>query len=436
MSGKSLCTAAAVILFTVGGLAAVAEEPRIAVLDIQSTSMEEGQTSVLTDIFRTELFKTNLFQIIEQTQVQQVANVTDGVTSRTLELLADELEVDSIMVMNLERLGQERLVFNVRIINVPGLVLVYTENFFLPSEDHLFETLVELTQRVQRFFTNGESGDEYGDTVRWRQLGASLEQIELFEAHGLTPDDYIGLRQYDISFDISDFENAIQNSWDLDTIRAFLQAEISYYLVKQAFSMGLFSLDHYRASFRPAGFSFYEYLDAYERNIMSPDNYRSFRGGFRQDHLLAGIGGVADDFPIANAEFSYPLVRVGWEHYWTQYQRGLWKASSEVGLKFLLIAPAPYLQGNFYIGNAPYYFKIGGGVAAELLLGGHVGGYTSIGIEVLERFEMSLLTTWAGTQPYISYTDFETKRDEPGYTGLRFPYFGIVFSMKFTDLFF
>lgn len=431
---KKICLI--LVLSAAAVLPAFSQRPRIAVLDIQSSTIDPAQAVILTDIFRTELFKTSLFQIVEQTQIQQIVSDTEVISSGILSRLAGELDIESIMVMNLERLGAERLVFNVRIIEVPELLLVYTENFFLPNEDHLFETLVELTQKVRRFFSDDDAVSLYSENAWWLQLGADERQIELFSQLGLGPEDYIGLRQYDISFGIDDFEYAVRRNWDLSAIQQFFQAEISYFNVKRAFSLGLFSLDHFRAAFRPKGFDFNDYIDAYENNILSADEYQRYREGYRRDHLLAGIGGVADKFPIANADFGYPLVQVGWEHFWTSYQRNLWKTSSEVGLKFLLIAPTPYLRWNLYIGQAPYYFKLGGGLAAELLLGGHVSAFSSIGIEALERFEVSVLTAWTGTQPQISYTDLETRRDEPGYVGLSFPYYGIMFSMKLTNYFF
>ncbi|GAB6090305.1 hypothetical protein [Spirochaeta dissipatitropha] len=431
---KKICLILILSVFTV--LPAVSQRPRIAVLDIQSSTIDPAQAVILTDIFRTELFKTALFQIVEQTQIQQIVSGGEAISSGTLGRLAEELDIESIMVMNLERLGTERLVFNVRIIEVPDLLLVYTENFFLPNEDHLFDTLVELTQKVRRFFSDDDTASLYTEDAWWLQLGADERQIELFGQLGLEPGDYTSLRQYDISFGIEDFEHAVRRNWDLSAIQQFFQAEISYYNVKRAFSLGLFSLDHYRAAFRPKGFDFNDYIDAYENNILSPEEYRRYREGYRRDHLIAGIGGVADNFPIVNADFGYPLVQVGWEHFWTSYQRNLWKTSSEVGLKFLLIAPTPYLRWNFYIGQPPYYLKLGAGVASELLLGGHVSVFSSVGIEVLEHFEVSVLTAWTGTQPQVSYTDLETRRDEPGYVGLSFPYYGIMFSMKLTNYFF
>jgi len=112
----------------------------------------------------------------------------------------------------------------------------------------------------------------------------------------------------------------------------------------------------------------------------------------------------------------------------------------ELGLDIMFIpkrelaAPVPYAQYNLYLGHYPFYGKIGLGAIAELILGGHIAGYFRFGMEVDERFEVSCTIVPVGTEPNVSYTDLKSKKGDPGYVAIDYPYFAVTFVYK-VDVF-
>ena len=123
---------------------------------------------------------------------------------------------------------------------------------------------------------------------------------------------------------------------------------------------------------------------------------------------------------------------VAWEYFYSDYQRGLTKYSSEVGMNLMnMLLPSPYLQFNAYAGAYPFYGKLSLGVLGEVFLGGHFGLFARAGIEVDSMYEFNLIMIFIGSQPNVSYTDLETAKGESGYIPIDFPYYGAVFVYKF-----
>jgi len=143
---------------------------------------------------------------------------------------------------------------------------------------------------------------------------------------------------------------------------------------------------------------------------------------------VGALGGVANEIPLANAYFRMFIINMGWEHFWSKYQRGIFKTSGEMGMYFMIndgFAPVPYAQLNWYLGKYPYYFKLGVGALFELLIGGHVAGYIRPGIEIFEHIEWSIFYA-LGTHPRKNYT----KRGTNGSSSKLFTYWAMMFTFK------
>ena len=136
---------------------------------------------------------------------------------------------------------------------------------------------------------------------------------------------------------------------------------------------------------------------------------------------------------MLNADLKFFLLHVSWEHFITNWQRNLFKHSVETGLELMNgFAPVPSIQYNVYLGSPPFYAKAAVGALAEIILGGHVGVYFKLGLEVLEQFEIEIGITPIYTQPSVSYGDLVTKVEPPDYVGgIQRPYFHAFFRYKF-----
>ncbi|MDC7223905.1 MAG: CsgG/HfaB family protein [Spirochaetales bacterium] len=416
----------------------------MAVLDVISDSFDESEENILTDILRTEIFKTQLFSIVERGLIQQVLtenriSLGGGINDSQLMKVGRSLSVDKLLICKVESLA-ESTVINLRMIDMESSMLDYTENVFVDDRNEIFQALSDLVVQFKIFFqSNNEnlSLEKRREIVRqnWIFLGADEEDL-LFLAEGsLEPSDYMELRQYDINFTVKDYIVILKNGWDRDVIRSFFREGIPYHEVQEALGLGIGDLNNYQSSYKPYGLSFTEYLDAYRNNILSASHYIRFKKGYDKDFLRIGAGGVADSLPIMNASFSFLVLKAGWEHYLTDFQRDFQKYSIEMGANFFQgYLPTPYFQGNYYLGQYPFYGKVSLGGVAEVLVGGHYGAYVSLGMELGGSFEFTVMSTLWGTQPEISYTDLETEKGEDGYVDINFPYLGVFFCYKLSDL--
>ena len=434
-----------VLLLALAVFAAAAQEtearPQIIVFDIISSSYDEGKAAILTDVFRSELFKTGLFSIIEKGVIQEAG--LDGRLPPEAGPDADQARLlrigravkgDKLFICSIEKFGTT-IAISVRIVDVATSLIDFTDNIFLMDEAQLFDAIKEIAAKIEFFYSAGrESGDvnpEETLSQRWRFLGAEGEVLDYLISNRVDPEEYLSIRQYDITFAPEQYVGILRSMIDPGVIKAFLQAGISYGQTERAIGLGITRLDRYRDLFQKAGFTFEDYLEAYSKNITTLDEYRDFKRGFERSYFDFGLGGVSDSFPIANARYRFVLAKASWERFWTPYQRGYWKVSTDAGLYLMNgFAPVPFFQANLYAGAYPYYFKLGVGGHAEVILGGHVGAYVLLGIEFLQTLDFSVMIVPIGSQPGISYTDLKSRPGDPGYWEIVFPYAGVMISYK------
>ena len=417
--------------------------PKIAVIDVVSHSFEKAEREVFTDILRTEIFKMQQFTILERGLIQEILQSSrislDGMIedSRLLEV-GRTLSVDKLLICKIERLG-ESIVLNLRMIDVKTSMLDYTENIFITDENQVFQSLGDL---VLSFKIYQQANDENLTpekrreiiTQNWIFLEADEEDLLYLSDNNINPADFMALRQYDITFTVKDYIAMLNNGWDRELLEDFFREGIGFQEIRTALQLGIGDLKNYRTYFKPSGLTFSEYLDAYRNNIISPAEYIRFRKWYKKDYLRIGFGGVADSLPILNASFSFFVIKAGWEHYITDFQRESQKYSIEMGSNFFMgYLPTPYFQANYYLGQHPFYGKISLGGVAEVLVGGHYGAYVCLGMELGSAMEFTVMGTFLGTQPIISYADFETKRGDPDYVDIEFPYIGVFFCYKLSD---
>lgn len=413
---------------------------QIAILDVMSSSMAESTKRVLTDVLRTEIFKLHLFKIVERGVIQDVLrehkmNDAGFIKDHDLLKVGKFLAVERLFVMIIEKFG-DSVSLNVRVIDVNTTLVEYTENVFIQNDKRIFEAIEEIVKKVELFYSiKSEEGSPQSIFDKrkklWNLLGATQDEAEFLLDRKLDTEDYLSLRQYDITFTISEYIEILKNGWDTKKIKSFLQSDIPYPQIKQALSMGIVNLENFDQTYRRAGFTFEEYLDAYKNHIASVDEYKKYKKGYKKDHCVISLGYVADIIPITKASFSKYIIQLGWEHFYTKYQRGIFKVSSAMGLYILQpFVPGPYFKVNLYVGKHPYYFKVGNGVFFDFIIGGHVGYELSVGMEFMSRFFWDARWVW-GTQPNVSFKDGKTKRGDPDYKEIDFPYYMIAFGVKF-----
>jgi len=415
--------------------------PQIAIIDVMSTSYDTADTRMFTDILRTEVFKLHHFRIVERGVIQQILqeqqlSMSGMIEDSMLLELGRILSVEKLLVCRIDEIA-ETTAFNMRIIDVETSLLDFTENVFIKDKNQIFDAIKDMVLKIELHYVI--RGDQDSPQARranlekkWRLLGADDSQIENLINRGSDPQDYLDIRQYDITFTVEDYIDIIEKSIQPETIKIFFQNGIPYDQVTTAIGLGIVDLKNYTQQFKPLELSFEDYLDAYSKHIVSAAEYQEYKKGYRKNKLIGGLGGVANDFPILNADFRFLMATVAWEYFYSDYQRGLYKYSMEVGLNLMnFFLPSPYLQVNFYSGGYPFYAKFALGALGEVFIGGHFGILGRVGIEVDNTYEFTLLMVFYGSQPNVSYTDLETREDEAGYKPISFPYFGAVFVYKY-----
>ncbi|MBN2738494.1 MAG: hypothetical protein JXR70_16050 [Spirochaetales bacterium] len=420
------------------------EIPAVAVMDVYSEGYDAGKTRVLTDFLRTELFKTQIFKILERGEIEKILaehklNVSGLVKDIDLLKIGEFLSVKKLLITTLGKFSDTTAI-NIRIIDVKTSLIDFTDNGFIQDENQIFDSIKDMVKKIELFYSVKGDINPQNTTAslykKWGLLGASEEQARYLMETNMEPESFLEIRQYDISFKIDDFITVIKSGWKVEDIRQFLQYGISYPQIQKALSYGIADLSNFRNSFAPKGLSFDDYLDAYANHIVSASEYIEFKEGYRKDRLVVGGGGVADMLPLANANLMFLTGHAAWEHYWTKYQRDWFKMSTEAGAEIMFslnplgIIPIPFAQMNFYFGNYPFYGKLGIGGHAEVVYGGHFAMMMRLGIEILEQYEFSIVLLPIGTQPLITYSPGGAKQGEEGYDPINYPYFAAEFVYK------
>ncbi len=415
--------------------------PQIANIDVMSTTFTDSDTRMFTDILRTEVFKLNHFRIVERGVIQQLVteqelSMSGLVEDSTLLEIGRILAVEKLMVCRIDKLA-DTTVFNIRLIDVETSLLDFTENVFIKDENQIFDAIKDIVLKIElHYVVRGQDSSPENRLAnlrkKWFLLGADDEQVQNLIERNIDPEAYLDIRQYDITFTITDYLDILDKGLQPETIKLFFQNGIPYDQVTTAISFGIVDLKNYKERFLPLDLEFIDYLDAYEKHIVSAEEYLEYRKGYTKNKLVVGAGGVANDFPIFNSDFKFLMATVSWEYFYTDYQRGFYKYSTEVGLNLMnFFLPSPYVQFNFYMGSYPFYVKASVGALGEVFLGGHFGLLGRLGVEVDSTYEFNFVMIFFGTQPNVSYTDLDVHKGDPGYEEIDFPYFGAVFTYKF-----
>jgi hypothetical protein len=414
--------------------------PQLGILDVASSSFDESQRNMFSDVLRTEVFQINYFRIVERGMIQQIlqeqqismSGLTDD--SQLLEI-GKLISVEKLLVLKIDEFA-DTLVMNIRVIDVNTSLLDFTQNVFLEDKNQIFNAIKDLVIQLQMFYVEGDLQMDPRDRQEiirqnWITLGADEQALDFLLEQNIAPADFLEVRQYDITFTVQDYIKMHNDGWDIQTIKTFFKENISYDEIVTALNFGINDVTNYQESFKPWGLTFAEYLDAYANHVVSPEEYEEYKKGYDKDKIILSIGGVANSLPIMNSEFSFLLLNAGWEHYISDYQRNRQKYSTEKGLYLMNgVMPSPYFQMNYYVGAHPFYAKVAVGTVAEIFMGGHVGLFAKAGMELNGTFEFSVMATFLGTQPSISYTDMESRPDEDGYAEILFPYFGAFLTYK------
>lgn len=399
-----------------------AQVPRLALADFASSTFEKGKLSLLTDSFRTELFKTDLFAIQDQPWVP--GSKTAG--------------IDKIASGSVESFGATWVV-SVKVTDTATGTLDFSETATVSDEGLLFRAIKELSAQLSARYRYGllaskattpEEAARLTES-QWKSLGAEGTTLAGLTALGEGTENYLSFRQFDGTISPLEYLDLRRQNVDLETLRTFLQSGIPYKDARRALAMGITRLDKYQMSFKPADFEFSDYLEAYALGFSTPVEYRRYLAESQRDFLSLGLGGVADTLPLGNTEFKFPIGQVAWEHSWMKTPKDFYRINTEAGVILLaLFLPTPYFGINLMAGSAPFYAKVGIGGHSEMLMGGHSAINLRLGIEVAARFEFTVLAVPFGNQPVINYAGgfqpWEGGADGP----LKFPYFGLLFTYK------
>jgi hypothetical protein len=352
--------------------------------------------------------------------------------------VGETLGLDKVMVCGIEKFG-ETFAVTAKVINVQSMELDWSESVFVKTEDQIFETFKTMSSslltyyRASRSLAEASTAGEQEDRLKaaWVFLGAQGGDLEYLLERRLSTEEYLALRQYDISFLPRDYVQLKRQGADVNVVMSFMQAGISWELTRKAIGLGITRMDRYREGFASQSYTFAQYVEAFQNGLVTPEEYKAYRAGFRKDFITVGVGGIADSFPVSTAEVKFPLAEVGWERFWTANLRQAFKFSTTAGIYGMwLIVPVPFVSLNAYFGYYPYYAKLGISGQTELIIGGHTGVAATLGFELLERFQLDTFWVFAGTQPLVSYSHFEIRRGDPEYVRIHFPYIGVLFQYK------
>ena len=127
-----------------------------------------------------------------------------------------------------------------------------------------------------------------------------------------------------------------------------------------------------------------------------------------QTHWGFGVGGVANRIPLSLSTFSVLMSQV-----WYSYTLGDPNADSRFtttlgAYGFQLILPIPRFSVEYYLGkeNQDMQLKAGLGGFYDLVIGGHAGLVTELGIVIANRVDISLFAVPIGIDSVRSYTAY------------------------------
>ncbi len=420
------------------------ERVSLAVIDISTQAYPDIDPRSLNDIFRTELFKTKLFNLVERGEVLKAIisqkTINQNLVEADLAKIGQALSVQKILTAHFFQIeGQS--VLNCNIIDVNSQKIEYTENIYSKTGTGLLQPCRELVEKITLYYktermSDAKHMDAAGKAAQWSLLGATPNEIKIIDANRGTLKQFYQIRQYDIRFTPSAYADLLKSQSNFEILETFLKAGIRFEEYKKSMRLGIYSLSAYLDNFLPYGISFANYLIAYENQIYSGQEFKKFQKTNSSGRILIGVGCIVDKFPIADAAFAKGVIHLGYEHYFMNVRRGPVKWSPEVGLQMLnWYLPTPYACANFYAGKYPFYGKVGIGGYYEFVLGGHAAMFLNLACELNQFIEVNYMLIPLGTQPRRSYNAYEgeyLKKGDPNFSkvDIDFPYMGVFLNFK------
>jgi len=167
----------------------VTEKPRIAVLDFSPKNVSVDTAGMVSDLIRTEIFNTGLFQVVERTEMEKILKEQSfqmaGCTETSCAVEAGRLlSAKKILVGSVGRLGTKYLISG-RMVDVELGEIEYAYSVYSQSEE-------EITQAVKDFVINlsykyGKKEEEnftYKNSTSQLQKKSSKTSKTFFEFFG------------------------------------------------------------------------------------------------------------------------------------------------------------------------------------------------------------------------------------------------------------
>lgn len=161
------------MLLVLGAGTAYSQAPvkkmRLAVMDMETAGVSQDTGSIVSDLLRTELFKTGLFELVERGQIQQVLSEQQmqlsGVTGDAYSVkLGELLSADKVLVGKVGKLGNAYII-NARIIDVERGIMEFGESTEVPSESQLSTGCRDFARKLAGLITGDTPIDKQPDSV-------------------------------------------------------------------------------------------------------------------------------------------------------------------------------------------------------------------------------------------------------------------------------
>ena len=178
--------------------------------------------------------------------------------------------------------------------------------------------------------------------------------------------------------------------------------------------------------------------------------YSQDDNGASQTHWGFSVGGVANKIPLSLSTFNVLMSQI-----WYSYTLGDPNADSRIATSlgaygFSLVLPVPKVSVEYYLGREDQDIQFKGGLGGfyDLVVGGHAGLVTELGIVIANKVDVSAFVVPIGLDSVRSYGEFmgfiseeEAKKEYEANKGkgflcekgcnVVFPYYGFTAGLRF-----
>ncbi|MCX7698595.1 MAG: hypothetical protein N2114_03920 [Candidatus Goldbacteria bacterium] len=156
------------------------------------------------------------------------------------------------------------------------------------------------------------------------------------------------------------------------------------------------------------------------------DEYTAREG--RTYFWIVGGGAMVEKLPISAAKYTLPIIFVAYESIYKKSISAL-DFSWSIGFYDLM----PEIEFAVTVPLKPFDIKLSAGGYYDLIIGGHAGLLTKVGIIINKTIGFDVILVPIGTQPTVSYSESLKKQkiiENDGQHGLDFPIMGMMFSVR------